>query len=317
MYQYNMIQWLSFFFIYCFFGWIFESVYVSGKSGRWVNRGFLNGPFLPLYGSGSIMLLLLSNGYKSNIFFIYMLGVLGGTVIEYITGTVMEALFKVRYWDYSNRRYNFQGRICLTASATWGFLAILMVQVIHPSVEKIILSFPATLLTVCVLLITVWVSGDFALSFREAFELRDVLTKIDEAKEELANLQRRMDVVIAVVDDEIKNRKKTLVYTLEERKRYFESIISMKRSSVDMMKQRIEEGLERISLGSDEDLELAEWLKSEFSEIRSKLKENLFATRQIQEYKTLGRLKIFRSNPSFTSEKFRDVIEELKNRFNE
>lgn len=317
MYQYNMLQWLSFFFLYCFFGWIFESLYVSGKSDRWVNRGFLNGPFLPLYGSGAIMLLLLSNGYKSNMLFIYISGFVGGTALEYITGTVMEALFKVRYWDYSNRRFNFRGRICLTASVTWGILAILMVHVIQPSVEKIILSFPATMLTVCVLLITVWVSGDFALSFREAFELRDLLTKIDEAKEELANLQRRMDVVIAVADDEIQNRKKALVYSLEERRKYFESVISMKRSSVDMMKQRIEEGLERISRGSDEDMELAEWLKSEFSEIRSKLKENLFASRRIQEYRTMGRFKIFRSNPSFTSEKFRDVIEELKNRFNE
>ena len=116
MYHYTAIQWLFFFYFYCFFGWCFESTYVSLKSRKLVNRGFCRGPFLPLYGSGAIMMLVVSMPFQDNLVLVYIAGCIGATVLEYVTGVTMEALFKVRYWDYSKNKFNFQGHICLGSS---------------------------------------------------------------------------------------------------------------------------------------------------------------------------------------------------------
>ena len=95
MFGYNGFQWLFFFYMYCFFGWCFESTFVSLKSKKLVNRGFMRGPFLPLYGSGAIMMLVVSMPFRDNVLLTYIAGVIGATALEYVTGVVMEALFKM------------------------------------------------------------------------------------------------------------------------------------------------------------------------------------------------------------------------------
>ena len=102
MYPYSLSQWLFLFYFYCFLGWCVESTHVSirQKPPHWVNRGFMRGPFLPLYGSGAIMMLVVSAPFQHNLFLTYVAGCIGATILEYITGVTMEGLFKVRYWDY-------------------------------------------------------------------------------------------------------------------------------------------------------------------------------------------------------------------------
>lgn len=134
--QYTTQQWLLYFYVYCFLGWIFESCYVSFRKKQWVNRGFLHGPFLPIYGSGAVMMLFVSEPFKDNLILTYFAGVVGATLLELVTGAAMEALLKVRYWDYSNQKFNYKGYICLSSSVAWGFLTILMNEVFHPAVER-------------------------------------------------------------------------------------------------------------------------------------------------------------------------------------
>ena len=122
MLGYTWIQWLFFFFFYSFFGWCFESTYVSLHEKRFVNRGFIRGSFLPLYGTGALMMLIVSMPFRDNLILTYVAGCVGATVLEYITGVLMETLFKVRYWDYSHKKFNFQGQICLESSLAWGLL---------------------------------------------------------------------------------------------------------------------------------------------------------------------------------------------------
>ena len=116
MYSYTIVQWLFFFYFYCFVGWCIESAYVSVRTRKLTNRGFMRGPFLPLYGSGAIMMLVVSMPFQDNILMVYAAGCVGATVLEYVTGVIMEALFKVRYWDYTKNKFNFQGHICLGTS---------------------------------------------------------------------------------------------------------------------------------------------------------------------------------------------------------
>ena len=126
MYSYSVVQWLFFFYLYCFMGWCVESTYVSVRKRHLTNRGFLRGPFLPIYGSGAMMMLVASMPFRNSIVLTYISGCIGATILEYVTGVAMEKLFKVRYWDYSQKKFNFQGHICLGTTLSWGLLRIFL-----------------------------------------------------------------------------------------------------------------------------------------------------------------------------------------------
>lgn len=223
MYRYTIAQWLLFFFFYCFLGWCFESAYVSGKQGRFVNRGFMNGPFLPIYGSGAVMMLVVSSPFQDHLIATYFAGVAGATVLEYVTGTVMEALFHVRYWDYSNQRFQYKGHICLSSSVAWGFFTLFLTQFLHKPVEQFICGFSGTASVVSAAVIGVIALVDFICSFKAAFELRGLLTKlekareeVEKAKEELVRWQKRWDAEIALREQESEQKREQRREQLEQ-----------------------------------------------------------------------------------------------------
>ena len=142
MYSYTFRQWLSFFYLYCIFGWCFESAYVSLKQLRPVNRGFLKGPWLPLYGSGAILVLWMTLPFQNSPVEVYVVGLVGATVLEYFTGEAMVRLFKVRYWDYSSYPYNFHGYICLFSAIGFGIAGMLWICVFSNIFRKYWFSLP-------------------------------------------------------------------------------------------------------------------------------------------------------------------------------
>lgn len=190
MYRYHFREWLSFFYFYCIFGWCFESAYVSLKECRLVNRGFLMGPWLPLYGSGAILVLWLTLPFQKVPVLVYLVGALGATALEYATGEAMARLFKVRYWDYSSQRFQYKGHICLSSSIAWGFLSLLMVYVVHRPVEDFIFWMHEEVVSVLTFGITVCIVHDFSNAFRDAMDLRKLLLQAEQIGEEL---ERRMD----------------------------------------------------------------------------------------------------------------------------
>ena len=207
MTAYTVSQWILFFYIYCFCGWVWESAYVSVCERKPVNRGFLKGPFLPIYGSGAICILIVTIPVRGNIPAMCIVGMGSATVLEYITSVLMETLFKVRYWDYSHKKFNFQGQICLESSLAWGLLTILMTRMIHKPIEAFAFWLPSSVLTGVTMVVTVIFAADFALSFKAALDLRDVLVRMEQAKAELEQMPRRLDVILAVSEENWDNRK--------------------------------------------------------------------------------------------------------------
>ena len=197
MYEYSGYQWLTFFFIYCFFGWIFESTYVSLKKRQFVNRGFLRLPLLPLYGTGAVMMLWVSLPVKDNLFLVYVSGVVAATVLEYVTGWGMERLFKMKYWDYSNQRFNVKGYICLSSSIAWGFLTILLTEVIHRPIERYVLGLPLMVDLVCVIVVSLLFAADTAESVKAALDLAKVLDAMTNMRAELDDIQVQMALLKA------------------------------------------------------------------------------------------------------------------------
>lgn len=291
----TILQWLLFFYIYCFLGWCFESAYVSICQRRLVNRGFMRGPFLPIYGSGAIMMLAASMPFRGQLVLTYLSGMLGATALEYVTGVLMEALFKVRYWDYSRKKFNYKGHICLSSSIAWGFLTILMTEVIHTPIANAVLAMPESLLLLLTFVLTVVIAVDFTLSFKAAMELRAELISMEKMKEELRILQRRLDVLIAVADDVYETKK-------QERELYTEELIAHIRLKLEEAKEKL----------YDKQLERAESYREEIGQLRMKFYENVGKIKEHTYLSDFYRRHMLLDNPTMVSDKFKTVLEELK-----
>lgn len=302
MYSYTPEQWLFFFYFYSFFGWCFESCYVSLKKRYPVNRGFMRGPFLPLYGSGALMMLVVSMPFQNHLLLTYLAGCIGATILEYVTGVAMETLFKVRYWDYSNQRFNFQGQICLSSTLTWGGLTILMTRVLHKPIEYFVLTISENLLMVVVLVLTVFVAVDFTLSFKAAIDLRDILVKMENAKEELERIQKRLDVIIAISNEEWEMRRQEL----QSKRRKYESRIG---ELTDGIEERLTELKKRVQA----DVAVyPENIKEEVLELRMKYKVNVENRLQLKTLRDFYKSHMIKGNPSMVSKRFKDTLQELK-----
>ena len=211
-----MYRWLFYFYLYSFLGWYFESAYVSVKSKHLVNRGFMSGPFLPIYGSGAVMMLIVSRPFQDSILLTYLAGCVGATLLEYLVGTATEALFQVRYWDYTGKFMNFRGQICLTSTIAWGFFTILMTEVIHRPIQQWTEGAPYGVIFTLTCMLTIYVFTDFFRSFRAALDMRDILWRMDHMKQEMEHMQKRLDVLIAVADQTFTQEREELHVKFQE-----------------------------------------------------------------------------------------------------
>lgn len=209
MTQYSFLQIILFFFIYCFMGWIWETAYVSIRKHKFINRGFLHGPLIPIYGFGAMAILFATMPVKDNLFLVFICGMIGASALELATGCAMEAIFHVRYWDYTNIPTNIKGYISLPTSIVWGFFSILMIKFIHAHVEHYVLALSRTATEVITVLLVMVGSMDLAVSVRDALNLKEILRHISEL-EKVQRAQKRMDVIVAVWDNDRENFKENL-----------------------------------------------------------------------------------------------------------
>ncbi len=160
------------FYVFSFFGWIYESAFVSIRDHKLINRGFLNGPLLPLYGTGATLVYILLRPLEPHPSLLFICGMVIATVAEYIVAILLEKLTHAKWWDYSNEPYNFQGRVALIPSLFWGFLSIFLFDFLEPLVIKIINFIPvkegtyllviAIILTSADLLYTIFTAVNFS-----------------------------------------------------------------------------------------------------------------------------------------------------------
>lgn len=272
------IQWLLYFYIYCFLGWVFESCYVSIRQHRWVNRGFLRGPFLPIYGSGAVMMLVVSEPFRDSLVLTYFAGVVGATLLEYVTGAALEAIFKVRYWDYSNQKFNINGHICLSSSIAWGFFTIGMNEFLHPAILAVFAPVPVLAQGILTCAVSIYFTVDTVVSVKDALDLRDVLIKIEEAKEEMERLQKRVDVVLAFADEQMNEFKEAhpQFMKLEERKNALRKYSSELREWLEEIRVKGEEKLAEISERGEQKLaEMSERGEQKLAEMSERGEQKL------------------------------------------
>ena len=132
--------------VYSFIGWFTESIFCSIPAGKFINRGFLNGPFCPIYGVGGVVIAFALTPFQHNLITLYVAGVLITSTIEYVTGLGLEFVFHTTYWDYSDQKFNFQGRVCLQNSLLFGVMCVVGMQFVHPTLMRFLHSIPALIL---------------------------------------------------------------------------------------------------------------------------------------------------------------------------
>ena len=174
------------FFMFGFVGWLCEVAYAAVEQKKFVNRGFLNGPICPIYGFGVVLIYLAVKPF-TNMAAIVIASMILGTLLELITGFVLEKVFHQKWWDYSNQPHNFRGYVCLRFSIVWGLAGAAIAKIIVPVSEDIINIIPKTFSSVLVYVLLGLMAVDFivtALSIvglnRKLKNLEYVILKLKE-----------------------------------------------------------------------------------------------------------------------------------------
>lgn len=188
---YTFFEYFLAFMIYSFFGWCMEVLLVFIENKKFVNRGFLLGPYCPIYGHGCLLIVLLLRRYMDNPLVLFVLAMVLCMSLEYLTSYLMELVFKARWWDYSDKKYNINGRVCLETAIPFGILGSLIMYLVHPFVMGIVSKFSkVSLLVVGGILLFIYFADNIvslcAVSKINRFEFK----KYKDSTEDITNMVR-------------------------------------------------------------------------------------------------------------------------------
>lgn len=176
---------LTYFLIYSFLGWVIESIFRSIIEKKIINTGFLKGPICPIYGIGALIMSFVLDGLSNNLICLFIASMIILTIWEYIVGVFLEKTFHTKYWDYSDHKINFQGRICLTNSIYWGILGVVFVKYIHPFMQEIIERVNIDVLHFVITITSIVFVVDVITSIVKVKNIKPALERIEELNNEI------------------------------------------------------------------------------------------------------------------------------------
>ena len=342
IHQYSLYEYLWFFVIYAVGGWCLEVSYHVVTKGHFINRGFLNGPVCPIYGFGMLIVIICLLPLKDNKVIMFFGSVVLATLLELVTGFLLEKLFHERWWDYSKEPFNFHGYICLKFSIEWGIACLIVVDVVHTFFAGIIKHFPRVpgiiLLVVCLAIFaadcvaTVITIRGFNNRLRLMNEVGARIRKLSDTmgeditdatlhgiekgqqvKEQLDDTKERLDERSAAVKKDLEAKKQLM----NERSEAVRQDIDEK--SAEFRKQ-IAEGKEKFSEVSADIKEQIETRRTgsaaERAEKRAQAEKELAALRvrleKLRAPQARGQRRLLRAFPEMKNARFADEIELLK-----
>ena len=183
--EYTFLEILTYFVIYSLLGWLLESTYRTILEKKIINTGFLKGPFCPIYGCGAIIIIIFFSGLEKNILALFLVSIIILSLWEYLVGVFLEKMFKTKYWDYSNHKFNYKGRICLTNSIAWGILAVIFIKFIHPTIESLLNQVDSIYINISVIAISSILVIDAIISIIKTKNIETSLQRIEEINEQI------------------------------------------------------------------------------------------------------------------------------------
>ena len=167
-----MLKYFYIFIIYSILGWVMEVIIVSTKQRKLTPRGFLIGPWCPIYGFGALSITLLLKKYYNDPIVLFVMSFLLGTILEYLTSYFMEKIFKARWWDYSTHKFHINGRVSLTTSLGFGLLGVILIYLFNPFFLKVVTHIPTPIFNIINIIILIIFICDFILSFKIIYNLK-------------------------------------------------------------------------------------------------------------------------------------------------
>ncbi len=271
-----VISYLWYFVIYSFLGWVTEVIFHAVVKGKIINRGFLNGPFCPVYGFGMCSVLLISSIFKAgNVFILFIEGMIFATLIELVAGFILDKLFHARWWDYSSMPLNFHGYICAAFSIMWGLAVVVIVRGIHPWIRRLTDHIPDTLSVILLVLLGIYVITDTIVTALTIIGLNKKLKELDNISRLMRSMSDRMTNVIG--NNAIKNAQ-----TIGEK--------------------RVQAALGKAEL-KDDAAEMLKTLEKRSEEIRLSILAH-----------NSGAVRLIRAFPTMVHKEYQGIIVTLKNR---
>lgn len=182
MFDYEWHELLFLFFIFCNIGWVIESSIESLYRRRFINRGFLNGPYIPIYGFGGMTILMCCMPFEHNGFLVYIVGVLSCTALEFFVGWVMETIFQKQFWDYSMLKFTYKNRISLIPSLFWGLLSLFLVYVLFTPVDALVSAVSTEFAIIYDLVLIVVMAVDIIISISSHIHYKEYLKRFTPEK---------------------------------------------------------------------------------------------------------------------------------------
>lgn len=269
------VAWI--FVIYAFLGWCTEVAYAALDTGKFVNRGFLNGPVCPVYGCGVLVVIVVLTPLKENFLILFAGSFLLTSIIEFITGFLLEKLFHNQWWDYSNEHFNICGYVCLKFSILWGIACTLIMDVIHPSIYKVIKIVPKLPGTIILVILCIAFAVDLIITVSTILKFNAHLKMLDE-----------LAVKLKVVSDEIGENIYEGVTTVIEKSEEWSENIEHARATHE--EKRAERKQER---------------REEFLQLQAKYKEAL-------EKRNIGEKRLMRAFPAMKAKGHEEAFNKLK-----
>lgn len=236
----HMINWMHAYFYFIFYsiaGWLCEDIYVGIGQKKFVNRGFLYGPYCPIYGFGALIVLYPLLALGNHPILVFLGGMILTSALEYFTSWLMETLFHEKWWDYSHYKYNLNGRICLLNSTLFGLMALVVVFIIQPYVEKLADSIPDDQMRLFLIVFTVAFSIDLITTLVHLMKRRNTLQR----------LHTQMEKIFAQFEADTALKISKTQYRIEELQNQMDSWLH-DRPEIDMWNTQIEETMRKIDL---------------------------------------------------------------------
>lgn len=184
----NITNIFLYFIIYSFLGWVCEVIYCGIPAKKFINRGFLNGPICPVYGVGSLLVINFLLKFQNNIISLFLLGGFVTSVLEYLTGYILETLFQTKWWDYSKNKFNINGRVCLLNSTLFACLSVILMKVVHPYIRKLLSYLSPNIINILSYILFVILIIDLLITIRSLVGLQGKLKQLKDIKLEFSSM---------------------------------------------------------------------------------------------------------------------------------
>lgn len=206
-----MKDYLIYFFIYAFIGWVVEVSYHAVTKGKFINRGFLAGPYCPIYGFGAIAVIyFLTDIAEKNKLVLFLGSIFIASLIEFIAGFMLEKIFHERWWDYSDRKLNIGGYICLEFSVIWGMFCFLLFEAVHPIIERLVGLVPETFIKYIGISLVIIMILDLVASINTLVGLNKEFKAIDKVSRDIKKVSDKIGVKVYDKTVQIESRQEEL-----------------------------------------------------------------------------------------------------------